>query len=176
MIVEEAPAELAKGIRDTPTGGVSRPFQTEAGWHVVKVDERRKVDPPAIEELRGGILKYLTTMQIRDVLKELRTEARIEKQTSPRNSKLTVDPFEAAPDQGAAKPAPSATVPPSIEAAGPKPETGATPASPPAGAATPPAAGAQQPRPLAAQPPARTPVPPAATPAAPVGESRQPSR
>jgi peptidyl-prolyl cis-trans isomerase C len=180
MKADDAPPELAKIIRDTPTGGISKPFETEDGWHVVKIDERRKEEPPPIEELRGRILKFLTTMQIGDVLKELRTEARIEKQTSPRNSKLTVDPFETAPEQPASRPTPSASVPPSIEAAGPKPpaETAAPPAATGAKPATPPAsAPAQQPRASApATPPSRTPVPAPATPTPPVGESRQPSR
>src|SRR5262245_3538474 len=64
MTEEEATPEFAKAIRETPTGGVSRPFQTDMGWHIAKIDDRRKERPPSIEELRGPILKHLTRMQI----------------------------------------------------------------------------------------------------------------
>ena len=114
MTEEGATPEFAKVIRETPTGGVSRPFQTDMGWHVVKIDERRKERPPSIEELRGPILKHLTMMQIGDVLKELRQEAKIDKQTSPRNSTLDVDPFEL-PDEPKREATP--TPPPALEAA-----------------------------------------------------------
>jgi len=82
----EAPPEFAEAIRATKAGGVSRPFQTEMGWHLVKIEERRPEPPPSLEELRGPILKHLSMMQISEVLKELRMEAKIEKLVSPRNS------------------------------------------------------------------------------------------
>ena len=131
MTEEEATPEFAKMIRETPTGGISKPFQTDMGWHVAKIDDRRKEQPPSMEELRGPILKHLTMMQIGDVLKELRQEAKIEKQTSPRNSTLDVDPFEL---PAAPAPPPVAASSPSFEASAPE---GATPAATPP-ASTPP--------------------------------------
>ncbi len=119
MTAEEATPEFAKVIRDTPTGGISKPFETDMGWHIAKIDERRKERPPSIEELRGPILKHLTMMQIGEVLKELRKESRIEKQTSPRNSTLDVDSFDAP----AAEPA-RPVLPPSFEASAPRPPVG----------------------------------------------------
>jgi peptidyl-prolyl cis-trans isomerase C len=98
MTEEDAPPEIAAVIRSTPAGGLSRPFQTEEGWHVVKIEERRKEQPPSLEELREPILKHLTMVQIGEVLKELRTQARIEKLTSPQNSSIdAADPFDLAP-------------------------------------------------------------------------------
>jgi peptidyl-prolyl cis-trans isomerase C len=150
MTEEEATPEFAKVIRETPTGGISKPFQTDMGWHVVKIDDRRKEQPPSMEELRGPILKHLTMMQIGDVLKELRQEAKIEKQTSPRNSTLDVDPFEMPPEP--ARP-PVAAAPPPIEASAPKPAAEARGGAAPAttgSAAKPPGAS-----PPAAKPPAK---------------------
>jgi peptidyl-prolyl cis-trans isomerase C len=83
---QEAPPEFAEAIRATKAGSVSRPFQTEMGWHVVRVEERRPEPPPGLEELRGPILKHLSMMQISEVLKELRVKAKIDKIASPRNS------------------------------------------------------------------------------------------
>ena len=167
MTEEEATPEFAKMIRETPTGGISKPFQTDMGWHVAKIDDRRKEQPPAMEELRGPILKHLTMMQIGDVLKELRQEAKIEKQTSPRNSTLDVDPFELPAEP--ARP-PVAAAPPPTEAAAPKPaaegrERG-TPATTPPAATPPPAkspaaaSSTAAPKPTATTPASSNPSPP----------------
>ncbi|MDP3736703.1 MAG: peptidylprolyl isomerase [Hyphomonadaceae bacterium] len=170
MTEEEATPEFAKVIRETPTGGVSKPFQTDMGWHVVKIDERRKERPPSIEELRGPILKHLTMMQIGDVLKELRQEAKIDKQTSPRNSTLDVDSFELpdTPPRQAAPAAPPAALetpverPPIPDAAAAAQKSAATPTTP---ATTTPA---KPPATTTAKPPAAAPTtaakPPAAAP------------
>jgi peptidyl-prolyl cis-trans isomerase C len=163
MTEEEATPEFAKVIRETPTGGISKPFQTDMGWHVAKIDDRRKEQPPSMEELRGPILKHLTMMQIGDVLKELRQEAKIEKQTSPRNSTLDTDPFELPPEP--ARP-PVAAAPPAFEASAPKPASEDRPATTPP-AATPPVAASPPP----AKPPAASsstvgPKPSTAAPAA----------
>jgi peptidyl-prolyl cis-trans isomerase C len=167
MTEEEATPEFAKVIRETPTGGVSKPFQTDMGWHVVKIDERRKERPPSIEELRGPILKHLTMMQIGDVLKELRQEAKIDKQTSPRNSTLDVDSFELPenpPKQAAPAPPaalgtpierPPVTEVPAPVTAAPKPAATPPPATT-APAATAPAKPAAAPT-TAAKPPAAAP-------------------
>jgi peptidyl-prolyl cis-trans isomerase C len=182
MTAEEATPEFAKVIRDTPTGGVSKPFETDMGWHIAKIDERRKEQPPSIEELRGPILKHLTMMQIGEVLKELRTEAKIEKQTSPRNSTLDVDPFETPAEEPAAKPGPApepALVPPSFEASVPRPPVSDSRNEPaaaaPAAAASPPPAATTKPapakpeaasaKPAAVKPAAATPAPATTAPA-----------
>ncbi len=116
---EDASPELAKAIKDTAVGKVSRPFQTEMGWHVLKIDERRKQPPPSLEELRAPILRHLTTTQLGVLLKELRTEARIEKLNSPQNSTIDVDPFDVPPDERAPQPASGRAIP-SFQAAAPE--------------------------------------------------------
>jgi peptidyl-prolyl cis-trans isomerase C len=110
MTEEEATPEFARVIRNTPNGGISKPFETDMGWHVAKVDDRRKEQPPSLEELRGPIMKHLTMIQIGEVLKELRTKAKIVKQTSPQNSTLDVDPFTLDEE----KPSAPATPPPAV--------------------------------------------------------------
>jgi peptidyl-prolyl cis-trans isomerase C len=166
MTAEEATPEFSKVVRETQTGGISKPFQSDMGWHIAKIDDRRKEQPPSIEELRGPILKHLTMMQIGEVLKELRKESKIVKQTSPRNSTLDVDPFEAPPEEP--------RLPPSFEASVPRPpvsdvrqpETAAPPVTPPPAAAKP------TPAPVATTTkPAATPPKPAVTPPKPASSS-----
>lgn len=155
MTAEEATPEFAKAIKETQTGGISKPFQSDMGWHILKIDERRKEQPPSIEELRGPILKHLTMMQIGEVLKELRKESKIVKQTSPRNSPLDVDPFET--------PAEAPKIPPAIEAAAPPPPV--SDVRQPAPAATPAAAPTPATAPTATKPAAAPPKPAASAPA-----------
>jgi hypothetical protein len=111
-------------------------------------------------------------MQIGEVLKQLRTEAKIEKQTSPRNSPLDVDPFSLAPKE------PEGAPPPSFDASARAPVSEsreqelqpavALPVKPPAAApATKPPAAASQPAPARPQPGSP------ASPSGPVSESRQ---
>ena len=156
MKADDATPEFAKVIRETPSGGISRPFEDSTGWHVVKVDDVRKEQPPSIEDLRGPIVKHLRRTQLEEILKQLRSEAEISKKTSPRNSRLD------APEEPArAAPAPAA-VAPSVDPAAPAtlaPEMrtpAATPAAPGAPAIAPPKP--------ATTPPATSPTPPAATP------------
>lgn len=196
MTEDEAAPGFAKAIRTTPTGGLSKPFEDDMGWHVAKIDDRRKQSPPSIEELREPILKHLTMVQIGEELKLLRTKAKIEKRTSPQNSTLDVDPFTldekkpAAPGAAPAAPAAAAaTAPPADSQAQPvKPSAPAAtpaPAKPAATttttttkpAATPAPAPAQTPAtPPASKPPATTPAPaPTTAPTGgPVSETRTP--
>lgn len=64
-------------IGDTETGSTSAPFQSEQGWHILRVDERRTRPPKTKEEMRPEIITFLTFTQISDILRELRTNADI---------------------------------------------------------------------------------------------------
>jgi peptidyl-prolyl cis-trans isomerase C len=88
MKADEATPEFAKVIRQTASGGVSKPFEDQMGWHIVKIDDVRKEQPPSIEELREPIVQFLRRTQLQEVLKDLRGKAEILKKTSPRNSRL----------------------------------------------------------------------------------------
>ncbi|HVY90018.1 MAG TPA: peptidylprolyl isomerase [Hyphomonadaceae bacterium] len=191
MTADEATPEFAKAMKETATGGVSKPFEDQQGWHVIKIDERRKEAPPTMEDLRDPILKHLTLMQMDEVLKQLRTEAKIEKHTSPRNSTLDVDPFTLPPDDAKAAPPPPVASPtpeasaPAADARPPTPapaKPGAAPApAKPAPAKPTTAKPASSPAPAAVKPAATAPTTPSAKPAAspqpqqpsgPVSESR----
>ena len=180
MTADDATPEFARVIRDTPNGGISRPFEDQAGWHVVKIDDVRKEPPPSIEELRGPIVQFLRRTQLEEILKQLRSEAEISKKTSPRNSRLDApDEPRTTPAPALATPKPEETVPatPKPEAAAPAPplpETRGVPLAPtviapsqptviapkPAPATTPPKPAATPP----ASPPATGPATPPATP------------
>lgn len=154
MTADEATPEFAKVIRVTPQGGISKPFEDQTGWHVVKIDEVRKEQPPSIDELREPIVQFLRRTQLQEVLKELRGQAEIVKKTSPRNSRLDdpQEPARAAPAPASPPAAAPASPPASLDAsapAAPVPETRDTPA-----AATPATPAPSTPAPAGPKPPA----------------------
>ena len=65
-------------INRTAVGAHSKPFETELGWHILKVDDRRKEEPPSLDEMRPKIVQYLTLSEISKSLKRLRTRSEIE--------------------------------------------------------------------------------------------------
>lgn len=62
---------LAEAAFATPPGQVSDPFETEFGWGVVKVEERRKRTPPSLRELRPEIEEFLKLEAVDALLSEL---------------------------------------------------------------------------------------------------------
>ncbi len=64
-------------IGNTPTGSLSDPFESEQGWHIIRVDERRTNPPKTKDEMRPEIITFLTFTQISDILQNLRTTADI---------------------------------------------------------------------------------------------------
>lgn len=65
-------------IANTPEGEVSPPFGTSAGWHILKVKDRRTEPPKTREEMRPEIATFLTLNEVSRILRRLRAEASIE--------------------------------------------------------------------------------------------------
>ena len=116
------PEAYANALRDRPAGSTVGPFQTEGGWAVLRVEDRRKETPPTLEQARPQIVRYLTYEGVRALLEQLRGKAEVE-------VLLNGDSISQEPASAPARPA--ATTP----AAAPAP----APAAPPAASAAPPA-------------------------------------
>jgi len=95
------PQAYADALRDKPAGAVVGPFQTEGGWAVLKVEDRRKENPPTLEQARPQIVRYLTYEGVRQLLEQLRGKAQVEVMTP------AAPPAPASPPS----PAPSAPAP-----------------------------------------------------------------
>ena len=63
----------------TPEGGISAPFQTESGWHILQVVDRRRQPPPSLEQMRPVISEFYMYDQLAALVDELRQEAEIER-------------------------------------------------------------------------------------------------
>ena len=72
------PQAYADALRDRPVGSTVGPFQTEGGWAVLRVEDRRRETPPTLEQARPQIVRYLTYEGVRRLLEQLRGKAEVE--------------------------------------------------------------------------------------------------
>ncbi|WP_374386934.1 peptidyl-prolyl cis-trans isomerase [Brevundimonas sp.] len=72
------PQAYANALRDQPAGATVGPFQTEGGWAVLRVEDRRKENPPTLEQARPQIVRYLTYEGVRQLLEQLRGKAQVD--------------------------------------------------------------------------------------------------
>ena len=72
------PQSYANALRDRPAGSIVGPFQTEGGWAVLKVEDRRRETPPTLDQARPQIVRYLTYEGVRRLLEQLRGRADVE--------------------------------------------------------------------------------------------------
>ena len=110
------PQAYANALRDRPAGSTVGPFQTEGGWAVLRVEDRRKESPPTLEQARPQIVRYLTYEGVRQLLEELRGKAKVDVLLTGEGDRAAGEPASA--PASAAAPAPAAsTVAPAAAAA-----------------------------------------------------------
>lgn len=76
--VDVMPQAYANALREAPAGSTVGPFQTDGGWAVLRVEDRRKESPPTLEQARPQIVRYLTYEGVRQLLEQLRGKARVD--------------------------------------------------------------------------------------------------
>lgn len=59
-------------------GEISEPVQSQFGWHIIKVENRRQKPPPSFEEVKPQIMGTLIHQRAQKVAEELRGVAKIE--------------------------------------------------------------------------------------------------
>lgn len=64
--------EFSRVAFATPRGAISEPFQTEAGWHVLTVIDRRAQPRPSLDAMRSSIVRFLTMQRIDTLLDSIR--------------------------------------------------------------------------------------------------------
>ena len=104
-------------LKDAKPGQIVGPFQTDAGWVLLKVEDRRPEQPISLEEAKPQIVRFLTYSDVRDLLENLRKNAKIKVLIGepPARSREPASAPTARPAparQGAAQPAPSREGPP----------------------------------------------------------------
>lgn len=71
-------AEFETAAYALEVGGVSAPVQTQFGWHVIKVEERREGQNPTLEELEAQLRQQLIVSELDTSIEALRGSAVID--------------------------------------------------------------------------------------------------
>lgn len=107
------PDSYAQALKGAKAGQTVGPFQTDGGWALLRVEDRREEQPLSLEQARPQILRFLTYDEVRQLLQKLRSETKV--QILLKGDPLTVP---GAPQEPASAPAASLR-PPEAAPAGP---------------------------------------------------------
>ena len=86
------PAAYGKVLVGAKAGQLLGPFQSDVGWVLLKVEDRRKQAPPTLDSSRPQIVRFLTYAQVGDLLKALRGKGRVQLLTGPVTAGQTAAP------------------------------------------------------------------------------------
>lgn len=100
---DSMPDVWGAALKDAKPGALVGPFQTDSGWVVAKLEERRPATPISIEEARPQIIRFLTYDQIRLLLGRLRDTTKVQVLIAPPAASETREPASA-PAPGVAPP------------------------------------------------------------------------
>lgn len=78
LTFDSMPAPFAAAVQGMTAGSYSRePVQTDAGYHVILLEETQRQPPPALEDLRDELLAAAERKQLDDYIKTLREAATV---------------------------------------------------------------------------------------------------
>ncbi|HUO23905.1 MAG TPA: peptidyl-prolyl cis-trans isomerase [Caulobacteraceae bacterium] len=77
------PPAYGKALKDAKTGEIVGPFQSDSGWVLVKIEDRRPAQPISLDAARPQIVRFLTYDEVRDLLDTLRGRAKVETLIAP---------------------------------------------------------------------------------------------
>ena len=60
-------------------GAVSEPVETQFGWHVIKLEDRRNRQPPPFEAVEGQLRQQMVAQAAQEIIEEARAGAEIER-------------------------------------------------------------------------------------------------
>jgi peptidyl-prolyl cis-trans isomerase C len=76
---EQMVPEFSTAAFEIAPGKISGPIKTQFGWHVLKVEEKRKKPAPTFDEVKAQIETYVVRKAQADLVTKLRAEGKIER-------------------------------------------------------------------------------------------------
>jgi peptidyl-prolyl cis-trans isomerase C len=70
--------EFEKAAFTMIKGQVSEPVKTNFGWHIIKLEDRRRKPPPSFDDVKETILNSLAVLKAQEVVGALRKKADVE--------------------------------------------------------------------------------------------------
>jgi len=83
MTTDTLPPTLADAVKGVKPGQLAGPVKVDAGWALLKVDDRHPEPPPSLEAVRPQLVRFITYDQIKDLVLTLRSHAKIENLLPP---------------------------------------------------------------------------------------------
>jgi len=102
------PDAYGQALKTAKPGDFVGPFQTEAGWVLLKVEDRRQEQPITLESARPQIVRFLTYDQVRDLLETLRSHSQVQTLIAPAKDGGK-EPASAPPDAPSSDPSDAAS-------------------------------------------------------------------
>jgi len=72
-----------KAAFELEDGEVSTPVKSQFGWHIIKLTDRRKQQPPAFDQVKDRIKVVLIRQKVRAMVEDLRKDSKIEYLAAP---------------------------------------------------------------------------------------------
>jgi peptidyl-prolyl cis-trans isomerase C len=83
MTTDTLPQPLGAAVAGAKAGQVVGPVKVDAGWAILKVDDRHPEPPPSIDSVRPQLIRFITYDQIKDLVLTLRSRAKIQNLLPP---------------------------------------------------------------------------------------------
>lgn len=84
--------EFGEALKTMQKGEVSKtPVKTQFGWHIIKLEDSRDLEPPSFEESKAQIQTILANKAVQDYMKSLRDKATIDIK-EPKQNAATTEP------------------------------------------------------------------------------------
>lgn len=70
--------QFAEAVTKLSKGQISAPVQTQFGWHIIKLDDTRALQPPSFEEIKPQLSQRLQQQALKKAVSDLRAKAKVE--------------------------------------------------------------------------------------------------
>jgi peptidyl-prolyl cis-trans isomerase C len=83
MTTDTLPPVLGEAVKGAKSGQVIGPVKVDAGWAILRVDDRHAEPPPSLDAVRPQLIRFITYDQIKDLVLTLRSHAKIQNLLPP---------------------------------------------------------------------------------------------